>query len=881
MIHVTQMIKPYFATQFIVITVAGSLPLVCHAAEVVKANNNNAPGLGTSWSGGTAPTSSDIAVFDSTYAQASGSTLVPTAALSWLGIKVTTFTSGANPVNIDNTTIANHVGIGSSGIDMSAAERNFRIFSAQVQASQTWNIASSRTLEIGVDRNGALPAGHKVTLAGAGTLRLIGGTVSLANTAASSIGLLETYSGTLNVTHDLSVAGKFSIGETGTAVFNHSAGTVSANSATGGFGNGLNIGHRIGGNGTYNLSGGTLNTSAAATLGAGGGVTGILNISAGTANLAGLILKTSDSSIATLNLTGGRLNLASGGITAGVADATNRNINLGGGTLGATANWSSTLGINLTGTNGNVTINTLDSVDNTTARTIALSGVLSSTGKLVKDGVGTLTLSNAGNTFSGNIEINGGILEGSGASGNTNTALGLSSGSRTVTVNNTGTLRLIGNNVFGNSTQALASTTKVVVNSGGAMTTSAYNVLGNIDLNGGTLTATGGSSSTYQAYEFNGSTITIGGSTASTISATGSNSGMHIAGTKTLTLNVGDAVAGAATDLTVSAALINGSNDRTGSGALTKNGAGTALLSGANLYTGATTVNGGTLRVDGSTAAGSAVAVNNAAILSGTGTVGGAVTLNSTASMQSSGTLSLTNGFTAAGSSNSITGGTIAGNGTVNVSTSLNLGSGSTVNGTVAVNGSLTGTGTVTGALSGSGSVDVGNSPGIMTVGTLNSANLDFNFEFGAANTTPVYSNAAASGNDVLRLTSATDPFTASLTNTNTITLYLGVTSLTLGDVFVGGFFTDKDEDFLASISNATFQYFLSDVDGATTYMNNKYSAYSGPLSFTAATVAVPSANFSGGTVDGYVSQFTVVPEPRIALLSALGVLALLRRKRN
>jgi hypothetical protein len=51
-------------------------------------------------------------------------------------------------------------------------------------------------------------------------------------------------------------------------------------------------------------------------------------------------------------------------------------------------------------------------------------------------------------------------------------------------------------------------------------------------------------------------------------------------------------------------------------------------------------------------------------------------------------------------------------------------------------------------------------------------------------------------------------------------------------------------------------------------------------LSFEASTVAVPTAAFASGTVNGYVTQFNVVPEPSTALLGAIGLIALLRRRR-
>ena len=273
-----------------------------------------------------------------------------------------------------------------------------------------------------------------------------------------------------------------------------------------------------------------------------------------------------------------------------------------------------------------------------------ISGLISGSGGLVKNGAGTLTLSNRNNNFTGNIFVNQGTLvaaasqvsetPSASALGNPATA------ARTITVGdgtNTATLQLAASQVFGtgNSNPAvrLVANKGTITNSGGQ-----FNILPNITLNGSDLTGTGGLSSTQQMYAFAYGTVTVGGTGTSYISVgSGTNSGYHLGGSTTF--DVADATGTFYPDLIVTGNLIDnfGTN---GTGGLVKTGVGQMLLMGRNTYTGTTTINGGLLEVgnyfDGDSSLGA-----------GTGSVtinsGGALRFNG---YSSAGSASITNSGT-------------------------------------------------------------------------------------------------------------------------------------------------------------------------------------------------------------------------------------------
>jgi fibronectin-binding autotransporter adhesin len=152
----------------------------------------------------------------------------------------------------------------------------------------------------------------------------------------------------------------------------------------------------------YDMNGGLLDMSGnTLVVGFGAGVvtTGIVNQVGGViTNLYNLAFYTpslpSGSGHGVYTLSGGSIYIGASGITTSSGTYA---INLGGGTVGAEASWSSSLNMNLTNLNGSVTFNPA-------GNTITLSGVLSGDGGLAVAGGGTLELSGA-NTYTGDTVV--------------------------------------------------------------------------------------------------------------------------------------------------------------------------------------------------------------------------------------------------------------------------------------------------------------------------------------------------------------------------------------------------------------------------------------------------------------------------------------------
>lgn len=332
--------------------------------------------------------------------------------------------------------------------------------------------------------NGTLTLSGALIPSWASTASMTGaGTINCGDYLSQNWSTLNFSANTLNT------SGRFFLGNNNSAAaFNQSAGTVNVTTTTP---DNFRIGHWPSYAGTYALSGGTLNAlNIDTTVGWDG--SGVLDISgSGVANLRGIRMGNT-ASAGTHNGPGtvtvaGRLNLGVSGISAGGAGA--HTINLGAGTVGAFANWSSALAMNLTDDTTGATFNTQDSVNGVTARTITLSGILSGPGKLNKSGAGTLVLA-ANNTYAGATTVaNGALLMNGNHSGAT--------GPVTVSVGAT----LGGNGTIGGS---------VTVNAGATLSPGI--AIGMLTI-AGDLTLSGGSTN---RFEVNGSTsasdvVAVGG----------------------------------------------------------------------------------------------------------------------------------------------------------------------------------------------------------------------------------------------------------------------------------------------------------------------------------------------------------------------------------
>jgi len=477
----------------------------------------------------------------------------------------------------------------------------------------------------------------------------------------------------------------------------------------------------------------------------------------------------------------------------------------------------------------------------------------------------------------------------------------------------------------------------VVVNTGSVNVSSGEYKLGGNDtvasltVSGGLLSSANGSTLTAATYALNGGTVnanlgagTVNASSGTTLlSGTSGAANVNVAG-GLLNLVSADRLANSAAVAVSSGELAVGANDTVGSlsttggtvsgagtltaatyslgggtvsgnlGAGTVNAtSGTTLLSGTSAAANVN-VSGGTLNTSGANklADGAAVAVS-----SGTLGVGGSDTVGSLAA-SGTGVVTVATGTTLTANGNSsITGSARATGGTVAVANNslLNLANSSTTTTSdlsIGSGSTLAGTGGTSGQIKGSGLLSPGNSPGILTSGSVDlTGGIDFAFEFTAAGA-PTYSLAGNSKNDLLHLTSGSTPFSGSFSAGNTVSFYFNDAGLSASlasvtpTTYLGGFFVDSlSFDIAGLLSNATKQYFIAAAGGSTSFNGVSYNLMSNEVAdrIILSNVNQSGADFTTGTVNGTVLGVMAVPEPSSGslLLAGIGSLLVLRRFRK
>jgi autotransporter-associated beta strand protein len=193
-----------------------------------------------------------------------------------------------------------------------------------------------------------------------------------------------------------------------------------------------------------------------------------------------------------------------------------------------------------------------------------------------------------------------------------------------------GIVNFTDHDTFGNAAANPALTINVngaVLSNEAAAFGMAFTTVGLLNLNGGTVTSTGGANANFQAFQFKNTVTSTGSSVINTTSTPAAFNGFHV------TNNIFNVTSGT---LTVSAPLINAGGG--GAAGFTKSGAGTMTLSAVNGFTGSLLVNGGTLNV---AAGGSVTGISKLNTQAG-----GTLVIDGTVSMAANGNFDIGGGLT-------------------------------------------------------------------------------------------------------------------------------------------------------------------------------------------------------------------------------------------
>lgn len=326
---------------------------------------------------------------------------VPGATLTLTGTN--TFTGG---LTIANGTV--QIGNNTAGVSPSVAGTitnggTLNLYRADAFTNRNVITDAGNTLEYGNGDVNVRGAGG-MTVDGTGSINLLPeGSLSIGQSAS---GIMTVNNGAvINIGLNYLLGNPNAAGDWGSVVQNGGAITV---------GNQMRIGHWASEISTNIMNGGTLSVPNEQVAVGWDGI-GLMTLNGGTVNCRSLTVD-DDGFTAAINglisvftMNGGQLNIGVGGIGGNVQTNTDvNNIVLGGGTIAATAPAGFTSSMNMVLTNGGPTFDT-------TNTTVTLSGILSGSGALTKQGTGYLIL-NGANTFTNVTTVAAGTLEGSGTS---------------------------------------------------------------------------------------------------------------------------------------------------------------------------------------------------------------------------------------------------------------------------------------------------------------------------------------------------------------------------------------------------------------------------------------------------------------------------------